>query len=157
MAGMLVGSFIFGSLSDHFGRRKTLLISAIVLSAGGTISTLIPANPDYFPLFAVCRFISGNGHVGMFMMAFGLALEYTGPEWRTFCGCLIETPFSLGGLIVGILAWCGIRDWKTLQLICSAPWILLLSYNWLIPESPRWLLAKGDIKIKSIFHLKNRC
>ena len=108
------------------------------------------------------RFVSGMSHAGMFIMSFGLAVEYTGPRWRVFTGCLIETPFAigkhlhrlptyfrirtarlpiLGGLIVGLLSWAGIRDWRTLQLVCSTPALLLLSYQWLIPESPRWLLA----------------
>lgn len=145
MLGMLIGSFLFGYLSDSMGRRSTLLITTVVLVAGGVVSAFTPADPVYFPVFAVCRFISGLGHVGVFMMSFTLSLEYTGSKWRVFCGCLIETPFALGGLIVGFLAWGGIRDWRTLQLVCTAPWILMLSFYWLVPESPRWLLAKGRL------------
>ena len=146
MAGMLIGSFGFGYLSDKLGRRTTLLISSIVLAGGGTISALLPAKESMFTLFALCRFISGCGHVGMFMMAFALSLEYTGPGKRVLCGCLIETPFAIGGLIVGILSWIGIRDWRALQLTCSAPFIGILGFRWLVPESPRWLLAKGTIE-----------
>ena len=42
------------------------------------------------------RFVSGMSHAGMFIMSFGLAVEYTGPRWRVFTGCLIETPFAIG-------------------------------------------------------------
>ena len=52
-----------------------------------------------------------------------------------------NTTLIQGGLVVGLLSWAGIRDWRTLQLVCSTPALLLLSYQWLIPESPRWLLA----------------
>lgn len=39
-----------------------------------------------------------------------------------------------------------IRDWKTFQLAISIPSIILLSYYWLVPESPRWLLVVGRVK-----------
>lgn len=143
MLGMLVGSFVFGFLSDMLGRKSTLMISTIVMVLGGTISSILPADPGLFTMFAICRFISGCGHVGTFMMAFGLTMEYCGPSKRVLCGCLIETPFSLGGLIVGLLSWGGVRNWRNLQMICTTPWLLLLTFWWLVPESPRWLLAKG--------------
>ena len=104
------------------------------------------------------RFMSGMGHVGTFMMSFNLALECVGPKYRTVFGILIETPFAIGGLIVGLVSWAGVRDWKLLTLgkdqICSllstvslsvlsAPNLLLLVLWWLLPESPRWLIAKN--------------
>ena len=55
-------------------------------------------------------------HVGTFMMAFNLALEFVGMKYRTMFGILIETPFALGGLIVGIVSYAGVRDWRTLTL-----------------------------------------
>jgi hypothetical protein len=90
------------------------------------------------------RFISGLGHVGTFMMTFSLALEYVGPKYRTLFGILIETPFAMGGLVVGLVSWAGIRDWQLLSLVLSAPNLLLLSYWWLLPESPRWLIATNQ-------------
>ena len=36
-----------------------------------------------------------------------------------------------------------IRDWVTLQLVAYVPWIVLLVLWFLIPESPRWLIASG--------------
>ena len=56
------------------------------------------------------------GHVGTFMMAFNLALEYVGLKYRTLFGILIETPFAIGGLIVGLVSYAGVRDWRMLTL-----------------------------------------
>lgn len=55
MGGMLIGSFVFGYISDRMGRRTALMISAVILAGGGTFSALLPANPSWFPLFAICR------------------------------------------------------------------------------------------------------
>ena len=60
--------------------------------------------------------MSGMGHVGTFMMSFNLALECVGPKYRTVFGILIETPFAIGGLIVGLVSWAGVREWKLLTL-----------------------------------------
>lgn len=37
------------------------------------------------------------------------------------------------------------RNWYTLSLATSVPFVLLFSYYWIIPESPRWLLSKNRI------------
>ena len=51
---------------------------------------------------------------------------------------------SQGGLVVGFLAWLGIRNWRTLMLVCSAPSGLIALLWFAIPESPRWLIATGQ-------------
>ncbi len=57
-------------------------------------------------------------------------------------GSLIQVPFALGEALVGLVA-IGIRDWKTLQLVLSLPVYGLLLLYLILPESPRWLIAKG--------------
>ena len=97
----------------------------------------------YHLLSLLNRFLSGMGHVGTFMMAFNLALECVGTKYRTMFGILIETPFAIGGLIVGIVSYAGVRDWRTLTLVLSAPNLLVIFlFLWTLPESPRWLISK---------------
>ena len=36
-----------------------------------------------------------------------------------------------------------IRDWVTLQLVAYTPLLIFCLLWFLVPESPRWLLAKG--------------
>lgn len=38
------------------------------------------------------------------------------------------------------------RDWRDLQLALSIPSLVLISYYWIVPESPRWLFAVGRVE-----------
>jgi len=146
MAGMLVGSFVFGTMADFIGRRATLVVTSLLLASSGSICALLPSSSQMYSAFATLRFLMGMGHVGTFMQSFTLSVEYVGPaDKRTLCGCLIEVAFAAGGLIVGLLAWAGVRNWRTLMLVCSAPAGLIALLWFAIPESPRWLIAKGRI------------
>ena len=53
-------------------------------------------------------------------------------------------PFTLGGLLVGFVSWAGVRDWKMLMFCLSIPNLFILFYWFILPESPRWLLAQKD-------------
>jgi len=143
MVGMLIGSFIFGWMSDVGGRKSTMMVGLVILTIGGCLPYFIAPKLSNYYVLVIARFISGMGHVGTFMMSFNLALEYVGPKYRTMFGILIETPFAMGGLVVGLVSYAGVRDWQLLTLVLSAPNLLLLSYWVLLPESPRWLIAKN--------------
>merc|ERR1711892_1448355 len=110
-ANSSIGSFLFGWMSDYGGRKSTLMISIVILAFGGSFPFFLKPNPSIYYALVISRFLSGLGHVGTFMMAFSLALEYVGPKYRTLFGILIETPFAMGGLIVGLVSWAGVRDW----------------------------------------------
>ena len=71
-------------------------ISCLFLAVSGTVCATLPASANMFPAFATLRFLAGMGHVGTFMMAFQLAVEYTGREKQALTGCLIEIPFASG-------------------------------------------------------------
>ena len=91
-----MGSFIFGTLADWIGRRPTLVLTSLLLALSGSICALLPSSAEMYWAFAVLRFLMGMGHVGTFMLAFTLSIEYVGPKKRTFTGCIIEVAFALG-------------------------------------------------------------
>lgn len=39
-----------------------------------------------------------------------------------------------------------VRDWFVLSLVTSVPFLLYFLYIFIMPESPRWLLAKGKLE-----------
>lgn len=71
-------------------------------------------------------------------------MEIIGVKWRELIGVLYQLPFNLGHLFLPLFSYF-IRSWRTLQLALSIPTALLLSYYWLIPESPRWLFTIGRV------------
>ncbi|XP_050415521.2 organic cation transporter protein [Patella vulgata] len=138
MAGNLVGSLGFGLLSDILGRKKVMMINIIIHITAGIGTAFIT---DFTGL-AILRFMDGTSNSGLFLMVFGIGMELVGPSKRTFCGIVIDFFWILGLFGLGGLAY-WLRDWRHLTLACSIPAVVFLSYGWLVPESPRWLLSRG--------------
>lgn len=76
-------------------------------------------------------------------------MEITGVKWREVISVLYQIPFNLGHLTLPGFAYF-IRDWHYLQFALSIPSVILISYYWLVPESPRWLLAVGRVDVAAI-------
>ena len=72
-------------------------------------------------------------------------MEIIGTKWRELFSVLYQIPFNLGHLTLPAFAYF-FRDWHQLQFALSIPSIILISYYWLIPESPRWLLTVGKVE-----------
>lgn len=56
--GMLLGSSFIGALSDSYGRKRVLLIS-LLLSTAGYVLTVIAVITEHFLLFFIARFVTG--------------------------------------------------------------------------------------------------
>ena len=83
--------------------------------------------------------------MALFMVTFVICVEYVGVKYTMLTGIVIEIPFALGELILGLEAYL-IRDWVTLQLVAHLPILALLGLYFFVPESPRWLIAVGRIE-----------
>ncbi|XP_068605035.1 solute carrier family 22 member 2-like [Brachionichthys hirsutus] len=135
--GFLVSSFVFGYLADRFGRRSSILLSnALNLITGLALAV----TPNYIAILVV-RGILSFGVKGGWMTAYVMLTEIVGVEYRRTVGILFQMFYSVGLLILPLLAYF-IKDWRWLQAAITAPYILFLSYYWFIPESPRWLISR---------------
>lgn len=141
MLGVLFGNIIFGVMADRIGRKKTLIASIIMQSACGMLSAWSP----WLELFLVLRFLMAVANGGTMVTSFVMCMEVVGGIWRIIVPILYQIPFGIGNTLMAGLAYY-LRDWRELQLALSVFSGFFIVYIWLIPESPRWLIATGKRK-----------
>ncbi|XP_014247403.1 organic cation transporter protein isoform X2 [Cimex lectularius] len=138
MVGVMLGSIIFGDLSDRVGRRPIFFISLVLQVVFGI---LVAIAPDVYS-YMIARLIVGSTTSGVFLVAYVIAMEMVGPKFRMFAGVAFQLFFTAGFVLTAGFAYL-IKDWRMLQLALTLPGIVFFSYWWFIPESVRWQLTKG--------------
>ncbi|KAJ7996311.1 hypothetical protein DPEC_G00235780 [Dallia pectoralis] len=147
MAGVLLGSAIFGRLSDRFGRRVLLLCANLMVAVGGTCTAFAPS----FTFFCVFRFITGMAISGLVLNSFSLIVEWIPTRVRTVVGTATGYCYTIGQLVLALLAYY-IRDWRWLTLAVSLPFCVSFLYSWWFLESARWLVLnrKSEQAVKNL-------
>ncbi|TRY87435.1 hypothetical protein DNTS_017194 [Danionella cerebrum] len=130
--GVTIGAIVFGQLADKFGRKPTIQISFVASAIFG----IMEAFSTSYVMFAIARTLSGLALTGMSITTVALCIEWTDVKHRTFSGTIISLGWSVGNMLLALLAYL-IRDWRHLILVVTSPWI---------PESARWLLANGRVE-----------
>nr|XP_022911363.1 organic cation transporter protein-like [Onthophagus taurus] len=139
MLGILAGAVIFGMISDRYGRRGPLVAAVMIQTVSGCAAAIVP----WFWVHILLRFICTTATGGTMMTSFVLIMELVGLKWRTTVGILYQIPFNLGHLSLPLIAYL-LRDWRLNQFVISISSVVLFAYYWVLPESPRWLLAVGE-------------
>ncbi len=144
LAGCIAGAGLAGMVSDRFGRRRALIVSAIVFAAASVASAI----PRGLPELALARLAAG--------FAIGLAsvlgpmyiAEVAPPGIRGKLVSINQLAIVIGILVAYYVNWqladAGAGNWRWMFAIAAIPsvafWLGLLG----IPESPRWLASKRD-------------
>ncbi|XP_075440290.1 solute carrier family 22 member 7-like [Ascaphus truei] len=139
--GVTVGAITIGYLSDRFGRRVMLLLSFLISLVFGGLS----AGSVSYPMLAVSRSLCGVGLSGLSIITVALSVEWVGPQHRTFAGILTSLCWSTGNVFLALLGYL-LRDWRSLLITVTAPCVLGVISIWWLPESARWLLARGQVQ-----------
>ncbi|XP_024944011.1 organic cation transporter protein isoform X2 [Cephus cinctus] len=138
MFGVLLGNIFFGSLADRYGRKIPLMISVVLQIVSGIGCAIVP----WFPALLILKLLSAMATGGTMVTSYVICMEIVGSKWRAAITVLYQIPYSLGHMTLsGLSFW--FRHWQHLQLAITIPSILLLGYWWVVPESPRWLIAVG--------------
>ena len=121
--GWAIGAIVLGPLADKYGRKSVLFPSLLIVLLVTFAMTFAKA----FWIVAVCRFIGGFFEVGCLMPMFVLATELVGPEKRALAGIIVWFYFTAALMILGLIAYF-VRNWRTLMILSSAPWIFTVAF-----------------------------
>jgi len=140
--GLAGGAMSSGPLADRFGRKAVLVTSVLVFA----IACLISGYSHDLRSLTVWRFVTGLGLGAAMPNAVTMMSEYCPDSRRStitnamFCG------FPLGAACGGFLASWMIPHlgWRSvLHLGGIAPLVLVVLLAWLLPESVRYMVARG--------------
>lgn len=139
--GQLFGSLLFGLLAERIGRLRTLLIT-IMLFVAMDIACLFAWSGVSMMAF---RFVQGVGTGGEVPVASAYINEFIGANKRGRFFLLYEVIFPIGLMFAGAAGFflVPVYGWKAMFVVGLIPALLTIPLRWFMPESPRWLAAKG--------------
>ncbi|TWD97502.1 major inositol transporter-like SP family MFS transporter [Neobacillus bataviensis] len=146
LLGAAFGSLLCGQLADRFGRRKMILnLSFLFLLA--TLGTTFAPNISFM---VVSRFLLGLAVGGASAMVPAFLAEMAPAENRGRMVAQNEIMITGGQLlayvfnaILGVTMGSTGHVWRYMLFICAIPALMLFIGMVRVPESPRWLVAKG--------------
>ncbi|XP_068617222.1 organic cation transporter protein-like [Battus philenor] len=140
-AGIFMALPLTAYVSDTFGRRVAFIATGMSPAIVGIIRSF---SPNY--IFYICfELLDAVVGAGVYTTGFVLALEMVGIKKRVLCGNIISSTFALGQALVAVIAW-AVPYWRNLTRVLYAPSLLFFLYYFVIEESVRWLLSKGNKK-----------
>jgi MFS transporter, putative metabolite:H+ symporter len=141
LSGATFGSFIWGMLADHYGRRATILLSGVMFVA----TSICGAMPSFKWNLLMCFFMGASAG-GMLPVAYALLAEIMPTRHRGWSLVLIGGAGTLGGFLAasGFSALLQPEfGWRIMWFLNLPSGLLLIGLSPLIPESARFLIHIG--------------
>ncbi|KAI8362905.1 hypothetical protein B0O80DRAFT_1818 [Mortierella sp. GBAus27b] len=142
--GAIIGGLLAGALSDLVGRKPVTLLSSVIFVIGAVLMTFA----HQYWLLLLGRVVVGVG-VGLAALVVPLYIGELAPS--TYRGRLVTMNVLMitGGQLIAYLVSSALTDtnngWRWMMAISALPAILQLITLPFLPESPRYLVKKGDI------------
>lgn len=160
LLGCIIGVSISGKLSDKYGRKIVMILSAVLF----LFSAIGCALSGSFTALILFRFIGGLG-IGVASMVSPLYIsEFAPSRLRGMMVSLYQLALTIGIVMAYFsnaylvnhassdFGSAGLRNifseevWRAMLGLGALPAAIFLISLFLVPESPRWLLVKGNEK-----------
>jgi len=141
--GYFLGAMLAGILGDLIGRRRVMMYALVVYC----VASLASATAHDWPFFLATRILAGLGTGAESAIVAPFLSEFVARRYRgAFTGSLAGF-FSFGFVAAALLGYFVIplapNAWRVVMVITALPIVMLLWWRRALPESPRWLVARG--------------
>ncbi len=141
--GCIVGAALGGWFSDVFGRRRVLMVCAILFA----LSAIGAAIPHSLAEFVTAR-VAGGFAIGAASVLAPLYIAEVSParirgRLVSLNQMAIVSGILLAYLTNWLLAFTGPSSWRWMFAVAAVPAMAFLIGLLFVPESPRWLVEKG--------------
>jgi MFS transporter, SP family, galactose:H+ symporter len=141
MLGAAAGAAAAGWLSGHLGRKRSLILGAVLFVAGSLLCA-VAGSPA---MLIVARVVLGLA-IGIASFTAPLYLAEVSPEYiRGAMVSLYQLMITIGilGAFLSDLAFSYSGSWRWMLGVIAIPGALFLAGVFVLPESPRWLVMRG--------------
>jgi len=143
LVGCLIGAAGASLVGDRIGRRKSLILAAILFA----VSTVGAALANSILVFSIGRFAGGLA-IGLSSVLTPVYIAEVAPARNR--GRLVsmnQLAIVVGILVAYIVSWglanLGDTSWRWMLAVAAIPAIGFFLGLLFIPESPRWLISSG--------------
>jgi len=151
--GMMIGGYVWGALGDSLGRRTVLINAMLVNGIAGLVSSF---SQDFY-MFLILRFVSGVGVGGSIPVVWSYFAEFQPSGRRGAALSVLASFWMVGNVVVAGMAWAVIphelgwtdpqafqfNSWRIFVVLSALPSLLVSLALLSLPESPKFLLARG--------------
>ncbi|CAE6440914.1 unnamed protein product [Rhizoctonia solani] len=148
-------------VADHFGRRAGIMLGCTCM----LLATGLQAGAQNNGMFIAGRGLVGFGVSFAHLASALLIVELAYPSQRAKLSSLYNTMWFTGSIIaaattLGTFRINGGASWRIPSAMMAVVPVLQLIIIWFLPESPRWLMARGReeeaVRVLAKYHAINR-
>ena len=141
--GAIAGAIIWGALADAWGRKTQLVLGTFICGIGAGAIGFVPQGG--WELFAVLRFVVGFGLTAAVTPCLTIVVEQAPTRWRTSLSSFYVVFATAGTLVASATSATLLHalGWRGVAMLGALTIPVGLAIAVFVPESVRWLTAKG--------------
>ena len=160
LIGALIGAFMGGTLADRYGRRRMIIVAAIIFGVGAIGTSL---TPDVIILI-IGRIVVGIA-IGMASFIAPLYISEMSPPRIRGTLVTFNQLFITIGIVISYLVDFGLSlvlpptiNWRFMLGLAIIPTVILFVAMIYMPNSPRWLVSNGkmDLARSTLIELRKK-
>ncbi|KFY68333.1 hypothetical protein V496_01153 [Pseudogymnoascus sp. VKM F-4515 (FW-2607)] len=152
MLGFISSSYQLGSvfgvpvapfLNQRFGRRWSIMVGSLIMSAGAIIQCFA----QHVAMYIIARMILGFGIVLCIIAGSALIGELGHPKERSVLTSLFNSSYFIGSIVASAITLRTVDipsdwSWRVPSILQICPSLVQILLIYFLPESPRWLISK---------------